>query len=198
MVDALNKLRKLRRSGAAELRVRGAQALAARAERYGWSAQARVPEGAAFRKLFDAAQCGGRVSEDALLAHFRARREPHFFAGFADREATIAELRGRFPAAEAAVVERAARISEGRFNLLGYQDLHFGAPVDWHLEPVSGRRAPRKHWSRIEYLDAQVTGDKKIIWELNRQQYFTTLGAPTGTRATSGTRKFSPRTSTVG
>jgi uncharacterized heparinase superfamily protein len=193
MVDALNKLKKLRRSGVAELRVRGSQAVSARAERYGWSAQTRVPEGAAFRKLFDAAHFGssgggggdgrgggrgdGRVSdEELLLAHFRTRRAPHFFAGCADREATIAELRGRFPAAEAAVVARAARIGEGRFDLLGLKDLHFGVPVDWHLEPVSGRRAPRKHWSRIEYLDAQVTGDKKIVWELNRQQYFTTLG----------------------
>ncbi|HZH32736.1 MAG TPA: alginate lyase family protein [Pyrinomonadaceae bacterium] len=179
MVDALNKLKKLRGSDWAELRVRGTQALAARAESYGWSAQARVPEGAAFRKLFDASRLsvgGGHVSDENLLAHFRARRESQFFAGFSDREGTVAELRRRFPAAEAAVLERAARAGEGRFDLLGFKDLHFGAPPDWHLEPVSGRRAPRKHWSRIEYLDAQVTGDKKIIWELNRQQYFTTLG----------------------
>ena len=176
MAGALNKLKKLRESGLAELRVRGAQHLAARAESYGWSAQARVPEGAAFRKLFDASRLDGRVSDESLLAHFRARREPHFFAGFSDREATVAELRRRFPNAEAAVLARAARAAEGRFDLLGFKDLHFGTPPDWHLEPVSGRRAPRKHWSRIEYLDAQVTGDKKIIWELNRQQYFTTLG----------------------
>jgi hypothetical protein len=177
MADALNKLKKLRGSGWAELRVRGAQHLAARAESYGLTAQARVPEGAAFRKLFDASRLdGGRVSDESLLAHFRAQRESQFFAGFSERDATVAELRRRFPKEEAAVIERAARAGEGRFDLLGFKDLHFGATPDWHLEPVSGRRAPRKHWSRIEYLDSQVTGDKKIVWELNRQQYFTTLG----------------------
>ena len=28
----------------------------------------------------------------------------------------------------------------------------------------------------MNYLDAAVTGDKKIVWELNRHQYFITLG----------------------
>jgi len=32
------------------------------------------------------------------------------------------------------------------------------------------------HWSRLDYLDAELAGDKKIVWELNRHQYFTTLG----------------------
>ena len=35
---------------------------------------------------------------------------------------------------------------------------------------------PRRHWSQIDFLDPSVAGDKKIIWELNRQQYLLTLG----------------------
>jgi hypothetical protein len=118
-----------------------------------------------------------KLSAESLLEHFRARARPCFFAAFADRAATLSELRRRFGArAEARVRERAGRIIEGRFDLLGLRDLRFGVPVDWHLEPVSGKRAPRLHWSKIDYLDASVAGDKKIIWELNRHQHFATLG----------------------
>jgi hypothetical protein len=64
----------------------------------------------------------------------------------------------------------------GKFDLLGARDLDFGTPVDWHLEPTSGVRAPLAHWSEIDFLDPRVAGDKKFTWELNRHQYFMTLG----------------------
>ncbi|HEX8475838.1 MAG TPA: alginate lyase family protein [Pyrinomonadaceae bacterium] len=138
-----------------------------------------------------------------LLAHFRTRHAPVFFPSFDDVEKTDAVLRERFAtravesvdenvagenvavgnvaagnivAVEESVVERAERIVEGRFDLLGFRNLDFGNPIDWHLEPVAKRRAPLAHWSRIDYLNAEVAGDKKITWELNRQQYLSTLG----------------------
>jgi len=67
-------------------------------------------------------------------------------------------------------------LSPGKFDLLGFKDLSFGSPIDWHLEPLSGKRAPLIHWSRLDYLNADLAGDKKIVWELNRHQYFSTLG----------------------
>ncbi len=162
-----------------ELRVRGAQALAARVERYGLSEQTRVPGDDALFKKLDAGWMEGRasVSAETLLAHFRTRRAPVFFAAFGEREATLEELRRRFDSqAREAVIEKARRIAEGRFDLLGFSNLSFGNPIDWHLEPVARVRTPRTHWSRINYLDAGVAGDKKIVWELNRQQYFSALG----------------------
>jgi hypothetical protein len=88
--------------------------------------------------------------------------------------ATKIELKNRF--ASKTVSDDALRISKGRFDLLGLRDLDFGQPPDWHLEPLSNVRAPSEHWSLISYLDPSQTGDKKIIWELNRHQYFATLG----------------------
>jgi hypothetical protein len=64
----------------------------------------------------------------------------------------------------------------GTFDLLGLRDLALGKEIDWHLEPLSGKRTPLVHWSQLNYLDATVAGDKKITWELNRHQYFLTLG----------------------
>ncbi|HWP43369.1 MAG TPA: alginate lyase family protein, partial [Blastocatellia bacterium] len=58
----------------------------------------------------------------------------------------------------------------------GFKRLSFGDAIDWHLEPTTGRRAPLDHWSRIDYLNPDVAGDKKITWELNRHQHFVTLG----------------------
>src|ERR1051326_2849805 len=178
MIESLGKLKKLKGRSLDELRVRGAQALAAGAERYGLSAQARLPRDSAFFRLLDPARLGSEsLSAEGLLSHFRSRTTPHFFAAFADVEETRRELQRRWGAeAEASVVARARRIAEGRFDLLGFRDLSFADPVDWHLEPVSGKRAPLTHWSRINYLDANVAGDKKITWELNRHQYFATLG----------------------
>ena len=178
MRETLNKLKKLKGRSLDEFRVRGVQAWAAYAERRGLSAQARVPGDAAFYELLDKTQAGPvSRSAEGLLTHFRTRTSPAFFAAFAAPEETLAELRRRFGATtERAVVERANHIVAGRFDLLGLRDLHFGEPIDWHLEPLSGKRTPLVHWSLINFLDPNVAGDKKITWELNRHQYFATLG----------------------
>ena len=75
-----------------------------------------------------------------------------------------------------AVLISAYHASHSRFDLLGYKGLDFGYPIDWHLDPVSGRRAPLAHWSRIDPLDAAKVGDSKVIWELNRHQWLVHLG----------------------
>ncbi len=95
-----------------------------------------------------------------------------FFPGVSD-----APSRRRFDQTTTgdAIVDRANAVMDGRFDLLGYRELTFGDPIDWHLDPVSGRRAPLKHWSRLDVLDAASVGDSKVIWELNRHQWMVTL-----------------------
>jgi uncharacterized heparinase superfamily protein len=86
------------------------------------------------------------------------------------------EILKRWPDHARKVIAAADQICSGRFSLLGYEGLSFGDPVDWHLDPVAGQRAPVVHWSRIDPLDASVVGDSKVIWELNRHQWLVTLG----------------------
>ena len=69
----------------------------------------------------------------------------------------------------------AEKICQHRFDLLGYTNLDFGSPIDWHFDPVHRKRAPRKPWYQIPFLDFNQIGDHKIIWELNRHQHFVTL-----------------------
>jgi len=157
----ISKIQKLKRVSIDELRVRGSQALAAFAERNVWSRQSRLPSDGEILRVLDREKFGTQSA---------------FFAAFDDPKATVDELRRRWPNAESEIVERADRISEGRFDLLAFRNLSFGDPIDWHLEPIAGKRAPLVHWSRLNYLNADMFGDKKIVWELNRHQYFVTLG----------------------
>jgi hypothetical protein len=172
----VSNLKRLRRLSLDELRVRGAQALHSFTERRGWSSLAKLPTDQAFLELLDQNRLKRELwSARELLEHFQTRSEPKFFPSFADRETTVSEFKRRWPDADQRIVEKANRIVAGKFDLLGLRNLSFGEPIDWQLEPVSGKRAPLAHWSRLNYLDADVSGDKKIVWELNRHQYFMTL-----------------------
>lgn len=114
---------------------------------------------------------GGRM----LLDHFRRNGPGRFFAGALSDSISSLPAR-RLPSVRDPVLDAAEAILRKRFDLLGYRGLFFGDPVDWYLDPVSGRRAPRVHWSRLKFLDATLVGDSKVIWELNRHQWMVLLG----------------------
>src|SRR6266404_821334 len=170
-------VRKIKTFSFDELRVRSAQKLAAFAERRGWSSLTKLPSDAELLTMLDPESIGRDLwSAQELLQHFRLRTTPRFFASFHARNSTVEQLRIRWPVAEQEILDQANRIVQGEFDLLGFRNLSFGKPIDWHLEPVSEKRTPLIHWSRLDYLDAEIAGDKKIVWELNRHQYFVTLG----------------------
>jgi hypothetical protein len=86
-------------------------------------------------------------------------------------------IRAAFPSSVETAASAADRIVAGHYDLLGYNGLRFGKghAIDWHLDPVHDRRPPKVFWSRIPFLSPE-SGDHKIIWELNRHQYWLTLG----------------------
>jgi hypothetical protein len=171
------RLAKLRGRSIEELRERAMQRVSAELEFRHLSAMIGEPSDEQFRAFLDSrALDGGRASAETLRAHLINRATPRFFAGVRDGS-TAAELRlPRWTMERTALFGAADRIMAGRHDLLGHEGLSFGTPIDWHLDPVSGRRAPRAHWSRIPYLDADTVGDHKVIWELNRHQHFVVLG----------------------
>ncbi|MEP6637462.1 MAG: heparinase II/III family protein, partial [Acidobacteriota bacterium] len=169
-------MRKLRRFSFDELRVRGAQKVAALGERRGWSSLTRLPAAEDFYELLDLTGDARHLrSAQEIFNYFRSHKFPSPSA-FDDREITVDILKSRWPQAVESVFERAGKILEGKFDLLALRDLDVGDPIDWHFEPVSGKRSPLLHWSRLNELDAELSGDKKIIWELNRHQHFVLLG----------------------
>jgi len=84
-------------------------------------------------------------------------------------------LRQRLPGNVEQIIHQAEQICQHRFDLLGYKGLDFGSPIDWHLDAVHAKRAPRKASYRIRYLDFAQVGDSKITWELNRHHHLVTL-----------------------
>lgn|GEM_PF-57987 len=165
---------KLRRMSFSEKRERLSQAIHVYLERKGWSSLTKLPTDQELRALFT--RSVGVESASDFLQHFRMRSSPAFFTSFNKPEAVTAELRRRWPGAELQIIAQANCIVAGRFDLLGFKDLSFGNPINWQLEPVSGKSAPAIHWSCIDYLNADIVGDKKITWELNRHQHFLKLG----------------------
>jgi hypothetical protein len=142
-----------------------AQQVSAFTERRGWSSLSKLPGDEVF------------VSPpNDLCEHFRLRSAPPFFGSFQSPEKTATTFKSRWPNRAQELITKANRIISGKFDLLGFKNLSFGDPIDWHFEPISGKRIPLLHWSKLDYLDVDIAGDKKIIWELNRHQYFQTLG----------------------
>jgi hypothetical protein len=132
----------------------------------------------ALRSRQEASKWLERVGPAARPAHRRDEITAPLagFLGGAREPRMPALIAERFPQEREAVLASAGRILEKRFDLLGYHGLSFGDPLDWHFEPVAGRRLPRVHWSRIDPLDAAQVGDSKVVWELGRMQWLVTLG----------------------
>jgi hypothetical protein len=99
----------------------------------------------------------------------------HFFWNSSDLPELSIMMREKLPHEVEQTIEEANRVCQHRLDLLGYQGLDFGLQMDWHLDVVHEKRASRKPWYKIHYLDFDEVGDHKIIWELNRHQHLVTL-----------------------
>src|SRR6266478_2984009 len=104
-----------------------------------------------------------------------AEAPPRFFFAPSAVPTLCGLLLQRFPASARAIVAQAENIVQHRFDLLGFESLDYGPEIDWHLDVVHGKRAPRRPWFRVNYLDFDEVGDSKITWELNRHQHLVTL-----------------------
>jgi hypothetical protein len=139
----------------------------------------RVLDGSAGPLVAEARDAAARgdflAAHRALDRHFASRPRRWPVAATA-RAPLVDALRRRFPSAALEARERADRIVDGRFDLLGYRDLALGNPPDWHADAVNRRRAPRGYWTTVPFL-SPAAGDHKVIWEVNRHQHFLLLGA---------------------
>jgi len=169
------KLRKLRNRSLHELYVRGRQETAKLAERLPRIGRGEMSDREWLGELRPELRSGSAGTSASLILD-RIGTSKHFFP-FLDYRSEIVELmKSRFPSERFGLIARADRLCSGRFDLLGFTDLSFGDPIDWRLEPVADKRTPMVHWSLVDALHPEVTGDRKVTWELNRHQFFVTLG----------------------
>ena len=162
----MRRIRVLQGRSWRELSERAVQACRILAERAGAGDHGRAVDVA----LLAAVSVPAARTAPAALAAFRSATASRFFAGAEDPGSTAARLAAAAPKDRARTCASARRAADGRFDLLGHTGLTFGAPIDWSLDPVRGRRSPAVHWSRVRFLDPAI-GDHKVIWELNRHQW---------------------------
>jgi uncharacterized heparinase superfamily protein len=121
----------------------------------------------------------GEEAADRLRCRLRARSRC-FLPPLEKRRKIVEMMNRRFPTERDAIIEMAEAALQGKFSLLGYDTLNFsdppGSPIDWRLDPISGKRALVTHWSKLRSINPLSGGDPKIIWELNRHAHFVTLG----------------------
>jgi hypothetical protein len=166
----LEKAGKLARMSWDEMGVRLRQGVTKRSDALVWG----VGAGSVARETRAMSRDGNHPrSAPPLKGH--AASTPHFFFEPNDIGQIISVLQERLPQQAQEIEERAERICGHRFDLLGYKGLDFGNPIDWHFDPVNGKHSPRKPWYKIRFLDFNLAGDHKIIWELNRHQHLVTL-----------------------
>jgi len=174
MTVAFAKIKKIRGRSIGELFSRSGQAVSAYGETMGIGT--KLPSDDEFKRLVDATQFGrSPIIAESLWQKFYKNADERFFKSFVGD--TAADFRANVGDKTCDhFINKAELIIAGRFDLLGYKNLYVGTEVDWHLEPVSGFRSPAQHWKEFDELDSSETGDKKIVWELNRHQHFFTLG----------------------
>jgi hypothetical protein len=179
---SFEKLKKLKGRSWSELRTRGVQVLSVYSEKIGLGS--KIPSDSDLDQLLDKTKFKSKTpSSDDVFNQYFENAKTSFFHSFYSKRETLDDYRVRFGSENIdagsekyPAVEAAEKILEGKFDLLGYENLNFGTEIDWHFEPISGKRSPVKHWKLFDELDSEETGDKKIIWELNRHQHFFTLG----------------------
>jgi Heparinase II/III-like protein/Heparinase II/III N-terminus len=117
-----------------------------------------------------------RSAAESFRRHFCDRRAS-FPLDPGRRHQIAASILEQFPRAADEARSQGDKLLDGRRHLLGYADVLVGRcqQIDWHFDPVHNRRAPRRFWSSVPYLDPQF-GDHKVIWELNRHQHWLALG----------------------
>jgi hypothetical protein len=74
------------------------------------------------------------------------------------------------------LVGRAEALLDHRFTFFGLKDRHLGNPIDWNRDHEAGTPTPLEFASRIDYRDARVTGDAKVVWEPGRHHQLVVLG----------------------
>jgi Heparinase II/III-like protein/Heparinase II/III N-terminus len=99
-----------------------------------------------------------------------------FFGDVRD-ESLWAIYRAQFADSIPKLIEDAETICRHEFNLLGSGPCYWGSPIDWHLDPVSGYRWPKRFFIELRSAENHSDGkDIKVPWELSRMQHLPTLG----------------------
>ena len=109
------------------------------------------------------------------IKHYKKRTSPRFFLSPNKNENLNIVINDRFKKSKKTTIKRAEEICLHEFEFI-VPGLRFSGKVDWLSNLLDKRRWEIKYWRDIDYSSDKRIGDVRLIWELNRHQYFVTLG----------------------
>ena len=109
----------------------------------------------------------------SLKSYLRSGPARRFYASTRDRERTATFIEQRYPEWIDRAIAKADVLCEHRVTLFG-RDVHLGADIDWHRDPMSGFQWQRRYWTEYDLIN-MPPADAKVIHELNRQQHLPRL-----------------------
>src|SRR5579864_4018542 len=187
MSALVEKVRRLKEMDLAEMRFRISQKLRIKRERWKlafekenceespWWCQWDVSKVVSSEMRASLEAGNGELAAAMLPEYLTARTAPAFFWDISNRRKLVAEFRKHFPSRVETILQRAEAICEHRFRIFSYPEVQCGPRIPWRRDLVHGVESRLDHYSRIATLDFRSVGDSKIVWEINRFQYFFTL-----------------------
>lgn len=112
-------------------------------------------------------------NEKDLILYFTNRNDPKCFEK--QKDEMICFFKNNFSNEAKKIINEADDILGHKIRIFG-REYNFGEKIDWHYDPVTGKSWKKSYYSSYNYCGASRTGDIKYPWELNRHQYFITLG----------------------
>jgi len=172
MKNRTMKLKRLRAMSAAEIFYRLLRVLRDRIDRQKYAVGAQQPLSAFVSRL---RHDDGPPEElmQRLLAE--AQHRTVFPWQKMPRQDLVNSFAKLFPESRKTTLMAANNYAANRFTVFGLE-VNFDEAVDWHLDPLSGRRVPLVWQGDVDYYSPQVVREVKYVWELNRCQHFVTLG----------------------
>lgn len=78
------------------------------------------------------------------------------------------------PTHKESILRQSEELLLHRFKIFGVE-ADFGSPIDFHLDPITGKTWPIRFWADINYRDGRAIGGIKFAWELNRLNHWPKL-----------------------
>jgi Heparinase II/III-like protein/Heparinase II/III N-terminus len=130
--------------------------------------------GATFITDHDLQRALGGAALAEVAARIRERRAPRLLPAFSDLADTADIVRQFYPETIEAVRRDADEICRHHIRVFSHR-IDFGPRLDWHRDPLSGRRWPMAHYTRVPPRLGSGA-DVRQVWELNRLHHFVALG----------------------
>jgi hypothetical protein len=119
---------------------------------------------------------GLELVKEGYLNYVRYRQEPITSFDIRRRDEYIDFIKKNCPDSIDKTINRANLIVDHKFSFYKSTLMEMGKQMNWHLCFETKKNWPVKFWYDIDCRNTESMGDIKIIWELNRHQYFLELG----------------------